>query len=298
MERLTFMGSTRNAQRRLLSSYARLEQANMRLATGRTMERASDDPAAASRAMVLRSQQRSIETRHRVGEDATARLGATDVKLGEAMDSLHRILELTVAGANGTMSDATRAATATELRTLRDGLVGIANARYLGEPLFAGYSDADAVAWDSGTSTWQFTGSSSEAITRQVSDTDVVRVNLTAGEVFRTGGLDVFTALDELATAVETNDVAGMRTGIDRVTAARTTLTGAQATIGATTNRVESLMQRGESVGIALQTELSEVEDVDLAVAITDQSRLQASYQAALGATAKSIQSSLVDWLR
>jgi flagellar hook-associated protein 3 FlgL len=262
------------------------------------MERASDDPAAASRAMVLRSQQRSIETRHRVGEDATARLGATDVKLGEAMDSFHRILELTVAGANGTMSAATRTATATVLRTLRDGLVGIANARYMGEPLFAGYSDADAVAWDAGTSTWQFTGSSGEAITRQVSDTDVVRVNLTAGEVFRTGGLDVFTALDELAAAVETNDVAGMRTGIDRLTAARATLTGAQATIGAMTNRVESLMRRGESMGIALQTELSEVEDVDLAVAITDQSRLQASYQAALGATAKSIQSSLVDWLR
>jgi flagellar hook-associated protein 3 FlgL len=43
---------------------------------------------------------------------------------------------------------------------------------------------------------------------------------------------------------------------------------------------------------------LSEVEDIDLPKTITDMTLQQTAYQAALGATAKVIQPSLMDFLR
>jgi flagellar hook-associated protein 3 FlgL len=47
-----------------------------------------------------------------------------------------------------------------------------------------------------------------------------------------------------------------------------------------------------------LQSQLSDVEDIDLPKTITELSLQQTAYQAALAATAKVIQPSLVDFLR
>jgi flagellar hook-associated protein 3 FlgL len=48
----------------------------------------------------------------------------------------------------------------------------------------------------------------------------------------------------------------------------------------------------------ALTTQLSDVEDIDLPKTISDMALQQTAYQAALGAAAKVVQPSLVDFLR
>ena len=70
------------------------------------------------------------------------------------------------------------------------------------------------------------------------------------------------------------------------------------ARIGAATNRAETVLNSNRSRQTTIQADLSKAEDVDLTEAITDVNRQQAAYEAALGATAKSIQQSLVDFLR
>jgi flagellar hook-associated protein 3 FlgL len=166
--------------------------------------------------------------------------------------------------------------------------------------LFAGYSGGNAVTQDTSTTpaTWTFTGGSADVITRKVSDSDSVRVNVTAAETFSFGGTNVFEVLDKMAAAMTANDPAGIMAGVTQMATARSTLSVAQSTIGAATNRVTSVVQRNGDFQLSLTSALSKVEDVDLADAITDQSRLNATYQAALGATAKTLQPSLVDWLR
>jgi flagellin-like hook-associated protein FlgL len=49
---------------------------------------------------------------------------------------------------------------------------------------------------------------------------------------------------------------------------------------------------------ITFTAELSKLQEVDLADAITDQSRLSIAYQSALGVTAKAQEKTLLDWLR
>jgi flagellar hook-associated protein 3 FlgL len=75
-------------------------------------------------------------------------------------------------------------------------------------------------------------------------------------------------------------------------------MTTAMADVGTRYNRIEAALS-----SLALRTDnltasLSEVEDVDMARSIYDLNVAQVSYQAALGATAKVIQPSLMDFLR
>ena len=298
MLRTTFQSLTGNAQRRLSTSFNALEKANTRLATGKLISRGSEDPASFGRAALLRGEAASIDSYNRVGDDAQARLAATDTQLSQAMNVFQRVTELGVAAATGTGNATTREAARVELVGLRDELSGIANSKYLGQPLFAGFAGTNAVAFDSATSTWNFTGSSADTITRKVSDTDVVRINVTAQEAFSFGGTNAFAVIDQMATAMAAGDSAGIMAGVDQMSTARSTLSAAQSSIAAATNRVTSVVSRNSDVQLSLTTALSSVEDIDLATAITDQSRLNATYQAALGATAKTIQPSLVDWLR
>ncbi len=293
MLRTTFQSLTGNAQRRLSASYDALERANNRLATGKQISRGSEDPASFGRAALLRGESASIDSYSRVGDDAQARLAATNAKLDEAMNVYQRINELGIAAATGTAGPAARDAARGELLGLRDELAGTVNSKYLGQPLFAGFGSTNAVD----TTTWTFSGTG-DAITRKVSDSDVVRINITAGEVFDAGGTNVFEVIDKMAADMAIGDSAAIMAGVTQMTTARQTLSTAESSIGAATNRVTSVLQRNGDFQLSLTSALAKVEDVDLAQSITDQSRLNATYQAALGATAKTIQPSLVDWLR
>jgi len=184
----------------------------------------------------------------------------------------------------------------TEVLQIRDELVGMANSRYLGQPLFAGFSSANAVASVAGS--WQFTGTSSDKIIRSVSDSDAVQVNVTASEVFSAGTTDAFTMLDQLAADLAAGNTTGIGAANDAIDKLRDAVSDARTRIGTATSRVESVMNRNQTLQVSARNDLAQVEDIDFTEAITDVNRQQAAYQAALGATAKSIQQSLVDWLR
>ncbi len=71
-----------------------------------------------------------------------------------------------------------------------------------------------------------------------------------------------------------------------------------QADGGARYNRLDQMGQAASDRIINLQSHLSDVQDVDLPKTITELTLQQTAYQAALGATAKVVQPSLLDFLR
>jgi flagellar hook-associated protein 3 FlgL len=281
MIRTTFLSTSLGAQNRLMNRSAAMEQASARLSSGRAWTRPSEDPGAASTSLSLRSELSALKSYESVAGDAQSRLDVTDSQLSDVNSLIARLKELAVGAATGTMNNEGRAATAQEVGQIRDQLVSLANARHLDQPVFAGYSSANAVSQVSGA--WTFTGTPSEAIMRSVSDTDSVQVNVVASDIFQAKTTDAFTMLDTFVNDLKTNNGTGIKAAVDEMDTFRTNVTTARARIGAATNRVETVLAGNRT----RQTE-----------AITDVNRQQAAYEAALGATAKSLQQSLVDFLR
>ena len=68
--------------------------------------------------------------------------------------------------------------------------------------------------------------------------------------------------------------------------------------MGAAYNRVDAAERKGQDALVTLRSSLSEVEDTDLPKAMVDLQMHEVAYQAALAATARVVQPSLVDFLR
>ena len=218
--------------------------------------------------------------------------------LGQAMNLYGRITELGVQAGSVLATADVKLSLRQEVLDVRRSLVGVANSTYLGEPVFAGFSGDPAVEYDSGTSTWNFRGDATESIDRRIAQSETVRVNITAQEAFTNAGSDIFTMLDDLAQSLLDDDAAATNTAMDKLAGFRSTLSAAQAQVGASSNLVERASLRNSSLSIRLEEEIANVRDVDLADAITDQQRLSIAYEAAIGVTAKTLSRSLLDWLR
>ncbi len=296
--RTSFLGANRSAQARLRAAYARMEKANQQVSTGKAYSRPSENQSASSRAAVLQDQLDQVGTFNRAIDDARSRLAISDTKTQQAMDIYHRITELATQAASSINSADSRKAVREEVLQLRGELESIANTQYLGAPIFAGFESGNAVTFNTGTSTWDFSGNAADRVQRRIGPSEVVDTSITARELFSAGTDDIFTTLDDLASSLNTNSTVGVQASLDRVKTLRATLSAGQARMGAVVNRVEQASDRNATIKVTLTAELSRVQDVDLGDAITDQSRLTMAYQAALGVTAKANEQTLLDYLR
>lgn len=284
-----------SALRRLHTRETQLADAHRAVTTGKAVTRASHDPGSADRALGIRADLRAREQLTRSIDDARSSLEATDQALSSATDVLHRVRELVVAGAS-TRSPSDRAALATEMTALRDELVGIANQRHGGRPLFSGYTDDAPVVQTGGT--WSYAGDAGD-IRRRVDEGETVTVNTTAAAAFGfADGDDVFSLLDGIIGRLTSGDTAGLSADLTSVDAARDRVGSAHATVGATAARVEKAADRNQATTLAMRGELSLVEDVPLAEAIMELELQEVAYQATLGALSRTLPPSLIDFLR
>lgn len=276
---------------------SRLANIQRQVASGRQLERASDDPAGALEALRYRRSLRSYDQYDRNIGDAKAWLATADSSL-EAIDGrLTRAQDLTIQADNGSLDSAARTAIAVELRAIADEMIGLANTHHLGRPIFGGSSGGNH-AYDA---TGSFVGDTG-AIHRTVGSGASYQVNVVGPDVFGAENPgdpingNTFEMLREIADRVE----AGVQAsgGLDAIEGARTAVHDAQATLGARLASLEKLELRNVSVTGEMRSALSETEDIDLADAILDLKGQEASYTAALNVAGRILDRSLLDFLR
>lgn len=274
-----------------LSTLGRLQE---QLSSGRAITRPSDSPTGTSSALQLRSQTRTTEQYARNAQDGLGWLTRVDSALNGTVGTLQRVRDLVVQGSNaGSVSPEAMNALAAEVTALRENLISIANTQYLDRPVFGG-TTAGSVAY---TAAGAWVGDTN-AVFRTVGDNASVRVETTGPEAFGTPGPgDAFAVLADIASNLTTNPSAlsGNLASIDGLL---DNVINQLADVGARTNRIEYMRQSGEDQVIGLRSSLAEVESIDLPKAIVELQMQQAAYNAALGATARVVQPSLVDFLR
>jgi flagellar hook-associated protein 3 FlgL len=296
MARTSLQGLNRN-----LEQVGKLQE---QLTSGRLISKPSDSPTGTNKAMQTRAEQASVDQQARNITDATGWLDQTDSALQSMLTITHRIRDLTVQGLNtGSGSDTSRAALATEVASLREGLLALANGTLGGRPLFGGVT-AGSTAYDTaGNYVGTTLGSTGAPVTRQVSDMESVRIDITGQEIFGTNTSadpDLFAVVDSIAKNLATSPPdATALTGQLAALDARTDvmLTGV-ADIGSRSKRVELAQQVNADRSLTLSAQLAATENVDLPNTIMRLQMQQTGYEAALSATAKVISPTLLDYLR
>ena len=134
-------------------------------------------------------------------------------------------------------------------------------------------------------------------MTRRVSDSEKMRVDITGPEAFGTPGSDLFAVVNSIATDLTANPLA-LETHLADLDAIMNGMSAAVADIGTRGSRLERVAQINFDRGMALSQQLSETESIDLPNTIMRLEMQKVGYEAALAATAKAIQPTLMDYLR
>jgi len=160
-----------------------------------------------------------------------------------------------------------------------------------------GGTTAGSVAFSESGGAVTFTGDS-HRVDRTVAEGVVVDVSVPGPTAFGLDGDNVFDHLSALSAALRSGDTAGIRTGIDALQADGERLVVARADVGARAARVERAATTAADAELSLTSSLAEIENADLPRTMVDLKMQEVAYQAALAATARVLQPSLVDFLR
>ena len=127
MTRISTAQSFDASLQQLQKRQAEMTEAQQQLTTGKRVNRASDDPTAAARAERALAGISRVDADKRGTEASRALMSQTEAALGDAGELLQRARELLVAAGNGSYGDAQRQSIATDLRGIRNQLLGVAN---------------------------------------------------------------------------------------------------------------------------------------------------------------------------
>lgn len=277
-----------------------VEKAQRRVSSGLRVQKASDDPSAASAAMGARSSLRALEQYRSNIERATSRSSMEESVLDQVTNLLIRAKELGISHGGNVTSAAARDAAAAEVRQILDSAVQMGNTRYGDDYLFAGAYPNDA-PFDVAQPTFVRDAKQPPvgSLETEIGAGRRIQPTHDGQEVFLDSG--VFQALSDLAEALEGDhsetpaEIAAALTSLDD---AFDDVAAITATTGARRNQLEMTEANLDALDVNLQTLKSDLEEVDLEKAISELVGRQTSFQAAMLATSKVMGLTLADYLR
>lgn len=282
-----------NTQRSLMST---LQE---RIASGKRINRPSDDPAGAEMVLKLRTSQAEIEQFKRSAQTANQKLTAADSSLDGYETVLDRVRSLLAKGLSDTATQPARDALATEIQSLRDRILNIANTKNGDEFLFGG-TRQNAAPFDPATAA-PAASAANAAYVQIEPGTNAIAVGVTADKVFADSVSDIFTDLDSAAAALRgTGDAAADRLALDnamsRMKIYADAASVARASIGANMNITTVALERLNGDFLSLEERAGEIENADFVETAVRMSEAQRALEATLQMTASN-RRSLFDFL-
>lgn len=288
-----------NMLRNLNNSMRNMDKLQDQLSSGKKISKPSDDPVVAARGMFYRSSLIENEQYKRNVSQVQSWMDMTDQTLDEVGNVMKRVQELLVNAADGALSQEDLQAIAAEVEELKNHMGTLANQQINGKYIFAG-TDTNLAPYDPAAQGGRgdFVGTNSEAINLEVSQGVFVRSNTNGQSIFNfpDNANNIFKVLNNIVDELNSGNNASQYQAA--ISAQFDNLLAERATLGASVNRVDLIAERLEVQEVTITGLLSKNEDADLAKVITDLTTQESVHSAALGAGARIIQPTLVDFLR
>jgi flagellar hook-associated protein 3 FlgL len=291
--RVTESSTNRATLANLQLDSSRLADLQEQMSSGRQITKPSDNPTGTVTALQLRSQLSQAKQFQANSNDALGWLTTVDSAYGSITSQLEQVRTLVLQGMNtGTGNPASNSALAQQVDQARASLLSLANASYQGRPVFGG-TTAGSVAFDT---SGNYVGDSG-TVTRTVGANASVDLNTQATATFGANGSNLFDLLSGIANDLRTNP-ANLGSDLTQLDARQLAITSDRSLAGAKYQRIQTVQSAASTNSLQLTSQLSDLQDIDLAETVVQVTSANTAYQAALATTAKVGQISLMDFLR
>ena len=282
-----------NSLRHLSQSYSNMGKYQDQLATGKKINRPSDDPVVAIKGMYYRSNLTEVEQYKRNLNEAYQWMESSEAGIDHATQVMQRVRELVLQGQNGSNSPSDLKAIGVEIGQLKEDIANVANTQVAGRYIFNGTkTDSAPVTVTDGTISVDM---NTDAFNVEVSNGVNLKVNINATNVF---GSELFDTLQSLEDALNSGTLENGDNFIDKLDGHFDVMSAERSEIGARYNRLEMIDARIQDQEIIASRILSENEDADIERVITDLTIQESIHRASLAVSSRIIQPSLIDFLR
>ncbi len=281
--------------RNLQSAQNRLFKSNQQVASGKRLNRPSDGPSDSSRVVRLRDDVSRINQYYRNINQADLLLGTTEDALNNLSNLVIKVYERAGYGVTGTMTQEDRNAIAAELRSIQEEMVRVTSTKVSGKYLFSGSEvGTEPLALNEGSYGYQ---GDEKALLVEISPGEKIQVNVTGTESFSEPGTDLINTLTTLIQRLESGDVEGAKQSVDDIGVAEEMISKARVRVGTSRQRLDGVKTRLDQEFIQLTKAVSDMEDVDMAQAISELVQAETGLRATLSVGARMNQLNLFDIL-
>jgi flagellar hook-associated protein 3 FlgL len=284
----------------------KLARTQAKAASGKEINRPSDDPFGTAKAMGLRQALNANTQYQKNIDNATGWQDTTETTLASIGDFLNRANSLVVEGANDTADQTSRNSIAAEIDQIIQGMKETANAKFANTYVMSGTATGVPPYVQGSDDTYKGDDAGLDpavpGVLREIGPGVTLSINTVGREVLGDGQAagdgKILNTLRDIADHLRAGDGAALKADIGSVEKNLDNLLEVRARNGARTNRLESATTRLDQIQEALTKQLSDTEDADYAKTMIDFNSQSVAYQAALKAGANIVQSSLMDFLR
>ncbi len=298
---------------------SRLYELRQEAASGKKLNRPSDDPAAIRPVLNYRARIQSSERYLNHINTAGGEMQVLDSNLDQIENVLVAAKETAIAARNGAVNDSDRQTYADRISQLFDEMLQAANTQINGKSVFAGYREDtrafvknpayDPVAYDTAdVSTWavQYQGDAN-AKSVEIAPEKRVQTGLTGNELFLgdadndgsvdAGGTDLFSALKNLEHAIRSNDGAGIDTGLEQLEQGADQVRRLRGRMGNNAWRIERAGEQMSEASIEFKEIISGYEDADVLKVFSRLAQHETAFKAALNVTTRISKLSILDYM-
>jgi flagellar hook-associated protein 3 FlgL len=305
--RVTSAGMGTQLARDLQAALAALAKRHEIIASGRRLNTPSDDPTDTARALTVRSRQAANAQFLENISSARSNLSASETSVRSVVDYLQQSRDLAIQGANDSSDAGARLALGDQVNQILEAVVSFANGRGPNGGMLFGGQEVSVAPY---TVTRDVAGKITAVTVNPRGIDGTLPVEVTEGltvaqgvsGTITFGGMadttNAFDTLIRLRDALNANNGTNVGVELDNLTAAHDRAVTASILLGTRQALLDTLEQRLEDDALGLATTLSDLEDADMAQAITELNQIQTLYEAGLASGARLLQQSLVDFLR
>lgn len=315
------MRATQTTTYRSLQSFLdrtsdKLASLQLQAATGKRINRPSDDPTAISPMLSARTQIQSSDRYIETIATGLDRIDGMEGYLDGIGNTLIRLKEIAIATVNGSLNSEDMRTYAEEVHQLRNSLLSDANAQIDGKYLFAGFAEKTTpfsvnlayptvppalpvppVSYSGDDGSVEFEIAPNELIEVNLTGNGLMLGDFDNNGVTDAGAVDIFALVTNLEEELRADNPAGVAALIDPLESAANQVRGQRSLKGNIGKRLEVAHDHMEQIKIDMEAFRSRFEDADILETITEMQKQQQSFEAALNVTGKVSQLSILNYI-
>ncbi len=291
------MRTTQAATHRILQAELnrhgnRLQELRKIAISGKKISKPSDDPAVVQPVLATRSQLHNVDRYIKTMDTAMDRFHVMDAQLEQVGNLLVRAREVTIAAGNSAFDQGDLNSLAEQINALKEEMVSLANTKVDSKYIFSGYREN--VKSFSGNPP-VYNGDTNHTML-EVGPGQMVQVNLTGNEIF-TDGVDIFTVLETIESALLNGDSAVAIAQLDDLTDGADQVMRLRSVMGNNSLRTEEAQKYMKEFKVEIRGILSRYEDADIIETISELTQQEGAFELALDVTARVARLSILDYL-